>query len=326
MGAMIRSSLSSLILIAFVGAMAPGVMGPRLMAGEGCSSGFQPLQKLCLSDGRCLSYRVYGEPAGRPVFYFHGIMGSSISPRLIESEIRAAGIRMIAIDRPGMGESTFQRGRSVLCWVQDFAEVLAFFGYERSRVGIIAVSGGASYGCACVVKMPERISHLAIVSGHTPSDAECVEPGIGNRAIELITRSPNVGKLGLAPKTRQVKRNPAKVAEWFAREWSPSDRDMVLGDCGNYTALLMGLQTAMNQGPRGIIRDIVLLGTPPAFDFGAAKACSVTIWSGCADPVVTPSMARWFHRKIAGSRLVLGPGEGHVTMLKNYAPSILAEF
>jgi hypothetical protein len=37
-------------------------------------------------------------------------------------------------------------------------------------------------------------------------------------------------------------------------------------------------------------------------------------------------MARYFHKEISGSTLVIGPGEGHATMLKNYSRKILAQF
>src|SRR3954447_20519262 len=58
-----------------------------------------------LPDGRALAYCEYGVPNGVPVFNFHGLPGSRIDTRIIADEARAAGLRLITADRPGIGRS-----------------------------------------------------------------------------------------------------------------------------------------------------------------------------------------------------------------------------
>lgn len=76
---------------------------------------------ILLSDGRTLAYAEYGalslskgsDPRGAPVFFFHGIPGSRIfrPPDEITAKM---GVRLICVDRPGYGLSSFQPSRAIL--------------------------------------------------------------------------------------------------------------------------------------------------------------------------------------------------------------------
>ena len=59
-----------------------------------------------LSDGRTLGYSDLGDPAGFPVVYCHGGLSSRVDAGSADSPARAAGIRLLAPDRPGIGLST----------------------------------------------------------------------------------------------------------------------------------------------------------------------------------------------------------------------------
>src|SRR5437879_1203335 len=57
---------------------------------------------LHLCDGRTLGYTIYGKPTGKPLLYF----GSSrLEAGILARSAELAGIRLIGIDRPGMGRS-----------------------------------------------------------------------------------------------------------------------------------------------------------------------------------------------------------------------------
>lgn len=70
-------------------------------------------QIISLPDGRRLSYLEFGDADGHPVFYFHGSPSSYFEPLLIGEEIfREHNLRIIAVNRPGIGNSDFQKKRS----------------------------------------------------------------------------------------------------------------------------------------------------------------------------------------------------------------------
>ena len=69
-------------------------------------------EKICkLSDGREISYREYGDVEnGYPVLFFHGNMNSKMFWPAWEKTLeqtKEAGARVIALDRPGYGKTSF---------------------------------------------------------------------------------------------------------------------------------------------------------------------------------------------------------------------------
>ncbi|RYY95141.1 MAG: alpha/beta hydrolase, partial [Chitinophagaceae bacterium] len=85
-----------------------------------------------LSDGRALCYALYGPVDGRPVLYFHGTPSSRLEPLLLnhfggdlEGLLSVAGVRLIAVDRPGMGLSSYNPRNSFLATARDVSELCA---------------------------------------------------------------------------------------------------------------------------------------------------------------------------------------------------------
>src|SRR5215475_13446761 len=89
---------------------------------------------LRLADGRALGYAEFGAPGGEPYFYFHGHPGSRLEARFAESAATAAGVRVIALDRPGYGLSDAQPGRAILDWPTDVAQAADLLGIDRFSV------------------------------------------------------------------------------------------------------------------------------------------------------------------------------------------------
>lgn len=275
-----------------------------------------------LKCGRQISYFEIGNPYGKPVFYFHGVPGSRWEPKLIEQEAYAAGVRLIALDRPGIGNSTYYSKRTICDWPNDVAQVADQLGV--SKFGILAVSGGCSYGCACALKIPHRISHLALVSPYAPPNAPGVEVGITENQLRLINALPNVGKLVAAQMANKVCKKPQQVMENFSKDWVEVDRQLLFS---NQQLFINNIRTAGCQGGKGIVKDILLLSNDWGFSLCSIKFSCISIWSGNVDPIATPSMPKYFRNQLPSHPpLVMGPGEGHATMIKNYATSILQKF
>ena len=91
------------------------------MSGTGDSDGARP-GEVWLADGRALAYAEWGPSNGRPLLHFHGIPDGRFSwgsgPACEDR-----GIRLIAIDRPGVGGSDPKPGRSVADWAADVKEL-----------------------------------------------------------------------------------------------------------------------------------------------------------------------------------------------------------
>jgi hypothetical protein len=87
-----------------------------------------------LRDGRRMGYAEWGDGGGRPLLYFHGWPGSRVEGRLADETAMSRSIKLIAIDRPGMGLSDFQRGRTLVDWPDDVLELAAALGLDRFAV------------------------------------------------------------------------------------------------------------------------------------------------------------------------------------------------
>ncbi len=140
---------------------------------------------LHLADGRELGYAEYGAPDGQPVLYCHGFPTSRLELVPSESIIQAldAPPRVIAIDRPGFGLSTFQARRTFLGWPQDVAEAADLLGI--GRFAMVGASGGCPYALACGAALGDRVLRLGIVVGAGPIQA----PGMASSPIAGVPAS-----------------------------------------------------------------------------------------------------------------------------------------
>ena len=114
-----------------------------------------------LRDGRALAYAEYGDPNGRPVFYFHGFPSCHLEISLADGTAKRLGVRLIALDRPGFGESDFKEGRTIPDWADDVKEAAEQLGI--TRFAVMGVSGGGPYSASCAAKLSSLISRAAIV-------------------------------------------------------------------------------------------------------------------------------------------------------------------
>lgn len=122
------------------------------------------------SDGRVLAYAETGQADGRPIVYCHGTPGSrsDFDYSVNRAALDGVGARVIGIDRPGFGGSTFQAQRSYADWPRDVAAVVDHLGIDR--FGVLGYSRGGLYAVACALASPERVTFVGVVSGDGPSE------------------------------------------------------------------------------------------------------------------------------------------------------------
>jgi pimeloyl-ACP methyl ester carboxylesterase len=116
-------------------------------------------------DSRTLAFSIYGDPHGKPVFFFHGTPGSRLfrPPDEITSRV---GVKLICVDRPGYGNSTFQTGRRILDWPEDIVQIADNLGLDTFAV--VGHSGGGPYALACAHRLSDRVSLAATLAGAGP--------------------------------------------------------------------------------------------------------------------------------------------------------------
>ena len=82
-------------------------------------------------------------------------------------------VRIIGVDRPGIGTSTPHLYDNVLDWTGDLSLLADHLGIDTLR--IIGLSGGGPYALAAGAAMPERVHGVGVLGG--------VAPRVGKDAI-----------------------------------------------------------------------------------------------------------------------------------------------
>ncbi|MGD8485719.1 MAG: alpha/beta hydrolase, partial [Chloroflexota bacterium] len=119
-------------------------------------------ERFALSDGRLVWYLDEGDPVDVPVVFCHGSPSSRLAAIDHVERVVAHGGRIIAPDRPGLGRSDPETGRSLASWAGDVAELMNQLGLARFRV--LAVSGGGPYALALAWALPDRVERVSLLS------------------------------------------------------------------------------------------------------------------------------------------------------------------
>lgn len=278
-----------------------------------------------LPDGRLLGYREFGDPQGVPVFFFHGIPGSRCSAAPVGERAREHGVRIIGVDRPGMGLSTFKPRRTFLDWPADIAALAEEL--RLRRFSIVGVSGGAAYVAACALRMPHRIAQASIVSGMGPMETRGATRGMRGMTrrrrmeIALARRAPHLTMwLGRGTIRKDADPRLADVVAMMIEEMAPADRQLLVQP-EIAEAVRCDFSEAFRQGSQGVIWDLILYARPWGFRLEDIPI-DVHVWHGDEDVTVPIAFGQALATTIPRSRPRFFRGEGHM-MAITYAEDLL---
>ena len=284
-------------------------------------------QRITLSNGRVLGYDEYGPSDGAPLFYFHGTPSSRLEWRLFGGEPLAMHqqLRVIAIDRPGMGLSDVQVGRRLSDWPADVAALADALGIERFAV--LGFSGGGPYAAVCALALPARLTSVAIVSGAgpflEPGCAEGINP-TSRQYFDLCRNKPLRGRLLLRMMGFMARYAPNRLLTQSLSALPEADQ-VVLQQPEAQQWYLRTLQEAQRRGPRGAQQDTALMVGP--WEFRPQEIAVPThLWYGEDDRETPIAMGRYLAAAIPQSQTHFYPGEGHLSVMVNHLEEILQLF
>jgi pimeloyl-ACP methyl ester carboxylesterase len=273
---------------------------------------------LGLEDGRALGYREYGEPAGLPVFYLHGMPGSRLEPIPLEAEFLRLGVRLVALERPGYGLSSASRSSGLLDWPADLAAAADQLGIESFAV--LGVSTGGKYAAACAYALPERVSRAAIVSGIGPPTTPRFREGLAGIARTTMTLAKRARPLALAywhMARWLAEHRPLNFLALLEKELSEPDR-VLYSEPRIREAALGTFREALRGGAAGVIKDAVIQARAWGFELEQIQAM-VQLWHGDRDEVVPLHHSTYVAERIPHGTLNVVAGTGHLLMLSHTA-------
>ena len=267
-----------------------------------------------LPDRRELAWLELGDPKGPPVFVFHGTPGSRLQVSFDEQAIIAAGVRFIAVDRPGYGHSTFHRGRRLVDWVSDvtcLADHLAI-----DRFSVVGVSGGGPHAAVCARFLADRLLGVGIVSGVAPLAEPGAEEGMMG-VNQVVTR--------LARRSQYLVYPPFVLSASIFRRWPelalraasgqlPAADIEILSRPDVKAAFVEDYRRASSTCALAAAQDFALFARDWGFRLDDITT-TVDIWQGDEDRNVPIAHGRLQAASIPGARFHECPGEGHMLVV-----------
>jgi pimeloyl-ACP methyl ester carboxylesterase len=274
-----------------------------------------------LPDGRVLAYEDYGVATGFPVLSFHGGLSSRLDAAPAHEAAVAAGVRLISPDRPGMGLSTYQRGRRLTDWPADVAHLTETLGI--GEFAVMGWSAGGAYAAICAAAMGDRVTAAALLSSAVPLDLYGTTRGLSveDRVLLVLTRRTPWLASALM-KVSIVNASNARLFRAVVRTFPPADRT-VLTEWGPPDHALSFVREAMRQGTEGCVQDYRIFGAPWGFSLEDIHV-PVDIWEGSDDNTGPPGYRAFLKRHIPQATIHVVPGEGHLSLLPHQAPAIFS--
>lgn len=269
---------------------------------------------VALPDGRTLAYAEYGAAEGTPVLYFHGLPSSRREGALADRQARRLGLRIISVDRPGFGGSSFQSDRRIADWPGDISRLADTL--SLPRFGVMGTSGGGPYVLACAASLPDRVTGAVLLCGlgrvAETSDTPAFR-GFARFALGVARRAPVLLPAVCIPVAWGL-HTPA--VDFYFKHFAHGLGDLdsrALLDPLVRGALVAAFRESARGGHRGPCHDLRIAAHPWGFD-PRDITVPVHFFHGDRDRVVPHSMSTELAGLIRGARVDILPGEGHYSL------------
>lgn len=282
--------------------------------------------ELRLADGRTLAWQLFGDPQGHPLHVFHGLPGCRLQAALLHGPAQAAGVCLIATDRPGFGRSSPAPGRSILGWADDVVQMADALGH--ARFGVLGISCGGLYALACTRSLPQRIAYAGLLAGIGPMDI----PAIRHEqlpALKALFRLASIHRWLAAPffalDWLMFRRDAEKALHMLAKMLTAPDRALLASKPEVARLFAMSLAEAYYQGISGAMAETALIVAPWGFHLEEI-GIPVHLYQGGIDRNVPVAMADHMAERIPGARLRHYSEAGHLSIVIEAASDCIADY
>ncbi len=271
--------------------------------------------RLDLNDGRELAYRVYGVPTGKPVYFFHGFPGSRIQAALVQQQALAAGIALVAFDRPGFGASSPARAPVVESIAGDVSDLADALGHRHFAV--LGVSCGGPHALAAARLMPGRVRAVGLLAGIGPMDRPALRAGqlpLLRTMFRLARAWPGLVSPLLGMDWLMFRRNPERAVKMLSALLTPPDRHLLASSPAARQAFGASLAEAYRQGIGGAMQEAGRIAR-----FGASLLdgieLPVHVYQSGHDRHVPPAMGRFMAQRLRHGVYHDCPEDGHLSIV-----------
>ena len=268
-----------------------------------------------LSDGRELWFAEWGATDGPAVILLHGGPGS----RLLNIDLDAVerrGVRLVTVDRPGLGRSTRLPLHGLRSVAEDLLQLAHTIGLRRFAVA--GFSAGGTYALALGTLAPQGLTAIATMS--TPAG-----PEVPNGFVRSDAGRAFVAELASTDRAAAVELTAAFFAPYveepdsFLNPADTPDADMFLlrDERLRREFVDRAIREGLRQGPDGAGDDTVAHLGPWDVDVAQVQV-PVFVFHGREDIFVPLADAEHLVSRLPTSHLTIWARAGHVAALRHF--------
>ena len=269
-----------------------------------------------LGDGRRLAYSEWGEPRGRCVFLFHGTPHSRLfCPD--EAVTASSNVRLVTVDRPGIGGSDVLPRRTLADWPLDVVQLADALGVEK--FGVAGWSAGGVYAAACAALIPARLTGVGIACTRHLSESNVAEnpsaleelDAADREVFDLAQRDPDAAARATAEQGREwveaIWNRPESALD---RYQTPAGDQWFFQDEERLRPFFEATRESVRQGPEAVAWELIDAWLPWGFRV-ADIAVEVDVWHGAQDPLVDRRHVDFTVQLLPNARLTVWEDSGH---------------
>src|SRR6266567_1777569 len=279
---------------------------------------------LRLHDGRAIGVASVGKSDGFPIFHCHGSGSSRLEVNLLAAAATAQGVRLIGLDRPGIGRSDAKASYQLLDWPDDVGEVADRLGIERFAVE--GISAGGPYALACAYKIPHRLMACGLMS--TPSPGNLIrKAGTGwMRAMWWMgAQFPWLLRRYARLVTRMMGSDETSIEKYlvrYAARLGAADQQL-LGILETRRLLVQAMAESSRQGREANLVEVLSGVQPWGFQVEQITFEKLFVWHGEQDRIMPIAPIRLLVQALPHCTATFYPDEGHFSTVANHAQDIL---
>ena len=271
---------------------------------------------IAVGEDRQIGFAEFGAPWGRAVFWLHGTPGAR---RQIPVEARVYAeqndIRLIGIDRPGIGSSTPHRYENIRAFGEDLRAIADTLGIDK--MAVIGLSGGGPYALASGVVLPDRVVAVGVLGGVAPFlGDEGITSGLmnlGKRAAPFLRLWGEPLRIGASLVIRAI-RPVANPALYLYAAISPEGDRRLLTRPEFAAMFLDDLLNGSRKQLAAPFNDVILFTRDWGFRLDEVKV-PVRWWHGDRDHIVPFAHGEHVVSLLPDAELFVLPGESHLAGL-----------
>jgi pimeloyl-ACP methyl ester carboxylesterase len=271
---------------------------------------------VAVGEDRQIGFAEFGSPQGRAVFWLHGTPGAR---RQIPTEARVYAehhnIRLIGIDRPGIGSSTPHQYENIAAFADDLGTIADTLGIDK--MAVVGLSGGGPYALACAAGLPDRVVDAGVLGGVAPTRGpDAISGGamnLGLRLAPILKFAGNPLRLGASLLIQAARPVASPALDIYALLSPQADRHLLARP--EFKAMFLDdLLNGSRKQLAAPFNDIILFARDWGFRLDEVKV-PIRWWHGDHDHIIPFSHGEHVVSRLPDAELLHLPEESHLAGL-----------